>query len=75
MALVRCDMHRRWRGIKHRYVGNVRPVGFPQTAVICGRPVCEEPGLVWLTQRELDAYQGGQRVFPIFTHSAKVKVE
>lgn len=75
MALVRCDRHGTIRGIKHKYVGRMHPVGFPNTAAICGRLGCEEPGLVWLTQRELDAYQGGQRVFPIFTHSAKVRVE
>lgn len=75
MALVRCDRHRRARGTKHMYVDFLRPVGFPNTAAICGRPGCEEPGLVSLTQQELDDYEAGQRVFPIFTHSAKVRVE
>jgi len=75
MALVRCDRHRTTRGTKHTYVASLRPVGFPNTAAICGTPGCEEPGLVLLAQQELDDYKAGQRVFPIFTHSAKIRVE
>jgi hypothetical protein len=63
MALVRCEMHGRPRGRVRDYVGSVRPIGFPDTGVICGRHECEEPGLIWLEQHEMDAYLRGRRVF------------
>lgn len=63
MALVRCKKHGKPRGRSREYVGPVEPLGFPETAAICGRHECEEPGLIWLEQRELDAYSRGQRVF------------
>lgn len=63
MALVRCEQHGRPNGHKRNYVSYVQPVGFPATAAICGRHECENPGLIWLEQHELDAYKRGQRVF------------
>lgn len=63
MALVRCEKHGRPKGRTRNYVGSVRPVGFPNTAAICGLHGCDNPGLIWLEQAELDCYRRGQRVF------------
>lgn len=63
MALVRCTKHGRPKGRTRDYVAHVKPVGYPDTAAICGLHECEDPGLIWLEQHELDLYRSGQRVF------------
>jgi hypothetical protein len=63
MALVRCEKHGRPNGRTRNYVGNVKPIGFPDTAAVRGLHKCENPGLIWLEQHELEAYRQGQRVF------------
>jgi len=75
MALVRCEKCGRPQGTKRKYVQPVLPVGYPNTAAVCGRPGCDKPGLVWLDQNEWQAYQKGQRVFEIPNRAMKVKVE
>jgi len=75
MAIVRCKQHGRPKGRTQRYVTSVRPVGYPDTAAICGREGCTRPGLVWLTDRERAAYQRRRRVFSIPSAAAKIKVE
>lgn len=72
MALVRCQRHGRPEGRTRTYVQSVEPVGFPETAAICGRHECEEPGLIWLEPQEAAAYQVGQRVF--HSESATMRV-
>jgi hypothetical protein len=51
----------------------VRPVGFPNTALICGSTYCEEPALVWLERHEKAAYDRGERIFKAFTATMKVR--
>ena len=75
MALVRCPKHENPRGKKHTYVMSVPPVGYPNTAAICGLRGCEEVGLIWLDDAESQAYHKGQRVFGLFTYSAKVRAQ
>jgi len=76
MALVRCEeVHGQPTGVKHRYVMAVKPVGYPDTAAICGLKGCEYPGLVWLTEEEHAEYQTGQRIFAIPNAAVKIKVE
>ena len=47
MALVRCEQHRP-QGRSHDYVQAVRPLGYPETAAVCGITGCNRPGLLWL---------------------------
>lgn len=75
MALVRCHVHGRPRGRTQVYVLEVKPVGFPQTAAICGLKRCENPGSVWLTAEEESAYEKGQRIFEVPNAAVKIKVE
>ena len=76
MALVRCDAHGKPEGtkVKDAYVKAVEPVGYPETAAICGRSHCEQPGHVWLIAQEYEEYQCGQRTFGVKTQAVKVRV-
>lgn len=77
MALVRCERHSPpdKKRTKKNYVKSVYLVGFPDTAVICGIKNCDKPGLVWLTDSELQEYNKGRRIFELDTHTIKVKVQ
>jgi hypothetical protein len=79
MAIVRCGEHgvggkgiRNW---KLDYVLSVPPVGGEITAAVCGVPVCERPGRIWLTRPEVAQYEAGRRVFMLMPNRAKVRAE
>jgi hypothetical protein len=74
MALVRCERCGRPKGRSHTYVASVKPIGYPETAAICGSAWCEQPGLVWLDKEEKTQYERGQRVFSIPSAAVKIKV-
>jgi hypothetical protein len=62
MALCRClEIHGWPKGRTHDYVAYAKPVGYPQTALICG--LCDNPGVIWLNREEKAAYENGQRIF------------
>lgn len=73
MALVRCEGHGKPKGSTRNYVAGVEPVGYPDTAAICGRANCESPGLGWLDTHEHEAYQEGQRIFEMSTATVKIR--
>ena len=76
MALVRCPTHGNPQGrAGNDYVTSVQALGYPETAAICGRPECSNPGMVWLTREEQVAYAKGQRVFDLSTNAARIKVQ
>ena len=75
MALVRCNHHGKPKGRTVTYVQSVKPLGWPDTAAICGRSGCEEPGLIWLSVEETRAYAKGQRVFGFNNAAMKVRAE
>ena len=63
MALCRClKYHSPPRS--NRYTAYVSPMGYPNTALICGISNCNEPGVIWLNKNESIAYQNDQRIFP-----------
>jgi hypothetical protein len=76
MALVRCErcsVRPAGSGqYKRAYVRHVPPVGHPNSALVCGTPTCDGPGLIWLEQGEAQAYVRGQRVFRLMTNTTKV---
>lgn len=74
MAIVRCVEHKPQKG-KHEYVISLEPVGYPDTAAICGRLGRENSGVMWLTEHERQAYLDGQRVFRIMTNAAHIRVK
>ena len=66
--LVRCERHR-----SERYRYSLKPVGYPNTAAICGR--CNQPGYVLLNQAEIDQAKAGQNIFSFNSNVMKVQVE
>jgi hypothetical protein len=74
MALARCEQCGKPQPNKRHYVNARQPVGYPNTALICGRKGCHNPGLVWLEQREEQEYQQGTRIFSIPNAAAKLKL-
>lgn len=77
MALVRCEacgIQPAGTGHYTRdYVRAVHPVGYPETALVCGRPDCYQPGIIWLESDESAAYDNGERVFQLQTNAVKVR--
>ena len=74
MALVRCERCGRPRGIKRTYVVSVKPIGYPETAAICGCAGCQRPGLVWLEKQDKAGYDCGGRVFSVPNAAVQIKV-
>ncbi len=78
MAIARCKecSPPKTRAGGHIYELAVHPLGYPNTASICGRKDCENPALIWLNLRdkEKDDFDAGQRIFIIPTFAMKVKV-
>lgn len=51
MAIMRSKAHAA-RGRTPEYVASVMPVGYPQTALICGSVHCQESAFIWLEPHE-----------------------
>ena len=75
MALVRCEGHGNPQGRTADYVIGLEPVGYPETAAVCGLKDCVSPGLVWLTEVEYNAYRNGEHIFQLATYAVKVRVK
>ena len=70
MAIVVCEKHsREGTGVElpaePEFVSAMDSYGYPESAAICFVPGCEEPGWVFFTQQEDDAFAAGhgQRIF------------
>lgn len=74
MAIARCVNHPITRETKEPYKLHALPLGYPNTAAVCGRVGCEEPALIWLTPTEVKDHSNGRRVFGVKTHSIRVRV-
>lgn len=74
MAIMRCRAHVPKRATRN-YVISVEPVGYPDTALICGSVQCREPALIWLEQHEKATYDVGERIFQAFTPTMKVRAK
>ena len=68
MAVARCISHPP-RGRTRSYSASVEPIGYPETAMVCGVTECSEPGMIWLEEVEKAAYDRGERIFQAFTAS------
>lgn len=78
MAIVRCQDH---PPRNTNYVIAVEPVGYPESALVCGREDKhhDKVGWVYLLSGEYEEYQEGQRVFTLWgpnssSGAAKVRV-
>ena len=75
MAIVRCEIHPVQQDkCKYEYMAVVNPIGYPNTAAVCGIKDCLNPGYVWLNKDDYSAYENGQRHFFMNTNTIKVKV-
>lgn len=75
MAISRChNCGKPTKNVKEEYKASVHPIGYPDTAAICGSNHCYCPGLVWLTAGELAEYRKGRRIFELKTNSVRIKV-
>lgn len=76
MALARCSKH----GYPEGRGGNiysrepVKPLGYPDTATMCGRTDCSHPALIWLLEGERAEYDAGRRIFGYDSKVARVRV-
>lgn len=62
MALCRCLGKHAWpNGRVRKYIGYLKPLGFPDSSLICG--LCDNPGVIWIEKEESEAYKHGQRIF------------
>jgi hypothetical protein len=75
MAIVRCKSCGKPSGITRNYVRSVKPVGYPETAAVCGNSSCTEPGLVWLDESDSKAYEAGERVVRVPNNAVKIRVQ
>jgi hypothetical protein len=57
------------------YSGPFLPAGHPDSGVICGLARCGLPGQAWLLEHEVAAYAAGERIFPLPTAAAKVRIQ
>ena len=74
MALARCKECGEPKGTTNSYVRSVEPVGYPETAAICGSSGCENPALIWLNDGEEKTFISGQSIFKLPTAAMKVRV-
>lgn len=74
MALARCEKCGKPKGRTKNYVRSANPVGYPDTAAICGSSACKNPALLWLDESEAQAFIKGQVVFDLPTAAMKVQV-
>ena len=74
MSIVRCRDLPPKRSIRD-YVTAVEPVGYPNTALVCGSSYCEEPAFIWLEAQEKEQFDSGTRIFPAFTSTMKVRAK
>jgi hypothetical protein len=69
--LVRCDVHPSKPDYGHR----VDPIGYPNTAAICGIKGCSNPGRILPKDVEWKAYQHGERIFGANNNFTKVRAQ
>ena len=76
MAVARCEMHGAPVGSKRAYGSlPVKPVGFPETAAVCGRTGCAEPAMIWLDADDQRRYNEGENIMPVPNLAIKVRVQ
>ena len=75
MALIRCSTCGVKPAARDRYTRHVSPIGGEATALVCGTPSCERPGLIWLERDEARAYDQHQRIFRLNTTTTKVRAQ
>jgi len=74
--LCRCESFGWPQGRTYTYVAAVEPVGYPETAAVCGLKDCEDPALIVLDDRQYWRFQHrDERIFGVHNRAdAAVRV-
>jgi hypothetical protein len=75
MALARCEGCGQPVRRTNRYVARVRPVGYPESGLVCGRAGCEGTAFIWLNVFEANLYRSGRRVLELQNNVVKVRLQ
>ncbi len=76
MSLARCKDHPPMNSrAAAPYTAFALPIGYPETAAVCGRGRCSRAACLWLTDAEQRTHAGGERIFSVDSHAIKVRVE
>jgi len=73
MVLCRCLVHSPPK--RGDYLAYTKPVGYPDSSLICGIKGCKNPAIVWVSSDELNDYKNGERIFNGPSNFTKVKVD
>ena len=76
MALVRCEEHvesllERSEG----YAATIHPIGYPETAAVCGRDECDRVGAICLKDDEYKEYLNGKRTSNPHTNAVYIRAK
>ena len=63
------------RSNRTEYIAYLFPVGYPNSALICGIKNCEKNGLIWINRNEMSDYEEGERIFSGLTSVVKMKAD
>ncbi len=75
MALARCKKCGLSEGRTAVYVKMVEALGYPDTALVCGKAGCINPALICLNEEEWKEYQSGVRIFSPPTAACKFRAK
>jgi hypothetical protein len=75
MFTARCQSCGQPAGTKNRYSHSVKPIGYPNEAVLCSTTGCSRPALVWLNDHYSAAYGGGERIFRPLGGKVAIRVQ
>lgn len=75
MTRARCHSCGPPKGRVRNYVRSEKPLGYPNSAVICYMRNCENPALVWLDAVAAEAYDRGQRLFVLMGSAVKIRLQ
>jgi len=75
MALARCEMHGRPVGQTSQYRQSAKPLGYPDSDLLCGRKQCVHIAVMWLDEDDVRGYAAGQRDFALVSTSENVRVQ
>jgi hypothetical protein len=75
MAIAKCESCGQPTGTKRTYVQTAKPLGYPQSALLCNASDCFNPAVLWLDRDEAGAYSKGERIFSPITGAVKIRVQ
>ncbi len=75
MFIARCQSCGQPAGVRNNYARSVRPVAYPNEAVLCSTAGCFKPALLCLNEEYSRAYQRGERIFRPLGGKVAIRVQ